>query len=332
MCAMNFRAVIRWDSQRSFGASSASCPEGQRHVGGFGLLFVPWRRRGREGLEGAALAAALPPVDRGRGGVVGLGDGQSAVRGAQGAFRKDEAIDGRCGLVGRDVLGVCGKQPVRRPGPRRDQEWPTGAPTHCTCGPCAAEAVQAAVGFSLEAPGTRLVATPSRAIMAWPLHAPTPAAGCQESPVARATALRAALVAAESLAWLQRANYRNTTLSDGIHVGSIGSPKWIVPVESRAALYAIRPNGDALASASRKHGVNGAYVYCPDTVYPTAQAHARAFNPLSGSLEDRATGAAAGALAWLLRGATAKNEFRIEQGLALGPLNEINVRLLDQST
>jgi trans-2,3-dihydro-3-hydroxyanthranilate isomerase len=56
-------------------------------------------------------------------------------------------------------------------------------------------------------------------------------------------------------------------MPNGIHVASMGSPKWIVPVASRVALYAIRPNGDALASASRKHGVNGAYVYCPDTEY-----------------------------------------------------------------
>ncbi|MCL2450822.1 MAG: PhzF family phenazine biosynthesis protein [Polyangiaceae bacterium] len=118
-----------------------------------------------------------------------------------------------------------------------------------------------------------------------------------------------------------------TRTGEPVCVGSIGSPKWLVPVRDRSSLYAIRPDASRLADLSGRAGINGAYVYCFDTVSRDAHAHARSFNPLSGSAEDKATGVAAGALAWRLRTdrAGGGSRFRVEQGLALGALNEIQV-------
>lgn len=102
-------------------------------------------------------------------------------------------------------------------------------------------------------------------------------------------------------------------------VASIGSPKLFVPVEDLQTLRSLSPNLTALKSWSLENRINGAYVYCLETVDPASLAHARAFNPLYNDEEDAATGAAAGALAGVIteeRGLPAS--YVIEQGDALG--------------
>ncbi|MDB4986390.1 MAG: PhzF family phenazine biosynthesis protein [Myxococcaceae bacterium] len=78
---------------------------------------------------------------------------------------------------------------------------------------------------------------------------------------------------------------------------SIGSAKAIVELSDVEELQALRPASRDLSDWSFAHGINGAYVYARDAA---GQIYARAFNPLSGVIEDAATGVAAGALAQAL--------------------------------
>lgn len=77
-------------------------------------------------------------------------------------------------------------------------------------------------------------------------------------------------------------------------VASVGSPKLLVPVADIKSLHALRPAYTRLATWSASYGINGAYVYTPETIDPAASFHARGFNPLLGNPEDVATGVAAG--------------------------------------
>jgi trans-2,3-dihydro-3-hydroxyanthranilate isomerase len=80
-------------------------------------------------------------------------------------------------------------------------------------------------------------------------------------------------------------------------LASIGSPKALVELDTTETLAAVSPDPARLVAWSLQHAVNGAYLYFRQG--PTS-ALARAFNPLSGALEDAATGVAVGALAWAL--------------------------------
>jgi PhzF family phenazine biosynthesis protein len=76
-------------------------------------------------------------------------------------------------------------------------------------------------------------------------------------------------------------------------VASVGSPKLVVEVADRHALYALAPDLPAIAAWGQQNGVNGIYAWCrrPDGDY-----EGRNFNHLDPALEDSATGVAAGAL------------------------------------
>jgi PhzF family phenazine biosynthesis protein len=109
-------------------------------------------------------------------------------------------------------------------------------------------------------------------------------------------------------------------------VGSIGSPKFLVPVRTRAALLAARLDLDRLRALSRAHGVNGMYAYSRDVERATSIACARGSNPAVGVVEDPATGIAAGALcAALAARGIGGNPYVVEQGDVLGQRNAIHV-------
>ncbi len=117
-------------------------------------------------------------------------------------------------------------------------------------------------------------------------------------------------------------DYIDETLFCGI--ASIGSPKLFVPVSSLTILHNIIPRFDAITKWSVKHGINGLYVYTPQTLTSTANFHARAFNPLTGNNEDAATGVAAGALAGIL-----KTNLQIEQGYTMNTPSLIKVTYIN---
>ena len=109
-------------------------------------------------------------------------------------------------------------------------------------------------------------------------------------------------------------------------VGSIGSPKFLIPIASRAALLAARIDLDRLRALGRAHAVNGVYAYSRDAEAPTAIACARGSNPSAGVVEDPATGIAAGALcAALAARGLGRNPYVVEQGDAVGQRNAIHV-------
>ena len=109
-------------------------------------------------------------------------------------------------------------------------------------------------------------------------------------------------------------------------IGSIGSPKFLVPVRTRAALLAAHPDLDRLRALSRAHAVNGMYAYSLDPTTAEAIATARGTNPAAGVVEDPATGIAAGALAAALwsRG-RGRSPYVVEQGDVVGQHNAIYV-------
>ena len=93
-------------------------------------------------------------------------------------------------------------------------------------------------------------------------------------------------------------------------VASVGSPKLLVEVRDAATLYGLSPDLAGIAAWGKQHGVSGLYVWCrlnDDTV------EGRNFNHLEPSLEDGATGVAAGALAVALG-----RNLRVRQGRATG--------------
>lgn len=62
-------------------------------------------------------------------------------------------------------------------------------------------------------------------------------------------------------------------------VASVGSPKLLVPVADIKSLHALRPAYTRLATWSASYGINGAYVYTPETIDPAASFHARGSTP-----------------------------------------------------
>lgn len=111
-------------------------------------------------------------------------------------------------------------------------------------------------------------------------------------------------------------------------VASTGLPFLMVPLASRAAVAALRPDAGPLADALAALGAEGAYAFSLER--PEA-AFARAFCPGLSVPEDPATGSAAGALGAYLRarGALAAGgsaaTLRIAQGEAMARPSEIEV-------
>ena len=78
-------------------------------------------------------------------------------------------------------------------------------------------------------------------------------------------------------------------------VASVGSPKLLVEVASEDILYALRPDLEGITEWGRTNGVNGCFAYTRMGAIPNQYA-GRNFNHLDATLEDAATGVAAGAL------------------------------------
>jgi PhzF family phenazine biosynthesis protein len=76
---------------------------------------------------------------------------------------------------------------------------------------------------------------------------------------------------------------------------SVGSPKLLVEVASEDVLYSLRPDLDGITEWGRTNGINGCFVYTRMGASPSQYA-GRNFNHLDATLEDAATGVAAGAL------------------------------------
>jgi PhzF family phenazine biosynthesis protein len=76
-------------------------------------------------------------------------------------------------------------------------------------------------------------------------------------------------------------------------IASVGSPKLLLEVADVDTLYHLAPDLQAIAAWGREHGVNGCYVWCRKGA---GEVEGRNFNHLHPSLEDTATGVAAGAL------------------------------------
>lgn len=113
-------------------------------------------------------------------------------------------------------------------------------------------------------------------------------------------------------------------------VVSTGVAHLLVPVSSRAALNAARPDFARLGPLVGELGGEGCYLFTRDTVEADSAAHARFFNPTLGITEDIATGTAAGPLAAQLVAcglACEGDVLRIEQGDILGRPSRILVQV-----
>lgn len=112
---------------------------------------------------------------------------------------------------------------------------------------------------------------------------------------------------------------------------STGVPKLMVPIRSRARLFAIKPDFNGIAKYCKENGIKGFYAFTQDTMTNNADFHARQFNPLAGINEDPITGVAAGALgAYSVKHQLLpKRSFIIEQGYTMGKPGEISVTIED---
>ncbi len=81
---------------------------------------------------------------------------------------------------------------------------------------------------------------------------------------------------------------------------STGATHLLVPARDLDALRRLRVDADRLLRLVRPVHCEGAYVFTIQTVEPGSLAHARAFFPGIGIVEDPATGSAAGPLGVLL--------------------------------
>jgi PhzF family phenazine biosynthesis protein len=104
-------------------------------------------------------------------------------------------------------------------------------------------------------------------------------------------------------------------------VASVGSPKLLVEVDRVDTLYALQPDLAGITAWGKAHGVNGFYVYCR---LDEATVEGRNFNHLNPTLEDGATGVAAGALAVALG-----RDVNVHQGRASGRDCLIQARVED---
>jgi len=77
-------------------------------------------------------------------------------------------------------------------------------------------------------------------------------------------------------------------------VASVGSPKLLLEVADSATLAALQPDLPAIQAWGQQHGVSGCYAWCRRS---DGAFEGRNFNHLEPTLEDAATGVAAGALA-----------------------------------
>jgi trans-2,3-dihydro-3-hydroxyanthranilate isomerase len=115
-------------------------------------------------------------------------------------------------------------------------------------------------------------------------------------------------------------------------VVSTGLPIHIVPLADLAAMRRIRIQPEAMTQLAETLGFGDLFVFCFDTVDPTATVHCRMFAPSFGIPEDPATGAASGALgAYLLKHRAVPPQrllrFVSEQGLEMGRPSRISIEI-----
>lgn len=113
-----------------------------------------------------------------------------------------------------------------------------------------------------------------------------------------------------------------------MEIVSTGLRDIMVPVRSRAALWAIQPDFSAVAELSRRWDVVGYHLYTLETMGHAA-AHCRNLAPLYGIPEEAATGTSTGALCSLLNrsGKLASGCLMpFEQGYSMGRPSEILAR------
>lgn len=114
---------------------------------------------------------------------------------------------------------------------------------------------------------------------------------------------------------------------------SAGVPYVCVPVANLGVAAKARANADLWRDlAPAEGGVWGdPYVYCRETVNHDCSFHARMFAPLSGIMEDPATGSAAAAFAGAImrfdEPVDGPNRFWIEQGIEMGRPSRIRLEL-----
>ncbi|TWH01101.1 trans-2,3-dihydro-3-hydroxyanthranilate isomerase [Mesorhizobium sp. J18] len=123
--------------------------------------------------------------------------------------------------------------------------------------------------------------------------------------------------------------FENHTIS----AWSAGVPYVCVPVADLGVAAKARANADMWRGlAPIEDGVWGdPYVYCRETVNHDCSFHARMFAPLSGIIEDPATGSAAAAFAGAImrfdEPVDGPNRFWIEQGMEMGRPSRIRLEL-----
>ncbi|MFI1073426.1 PhzF family phenazine biosynthesis protein [Streptomyces puniciscabiei] len=92
----------------------------------------------------------------------------------------------------------------------------------------------------------------------------------------------------------------DTALAQSVRVASVGRPRLLVPVGSRSALAALRPDLELLRAACDRLGILGCYVYSPPA--PSGRLAARMFAPSIGVAEDIANANSTACLATHLAG------------------------------
>ncbi|MER5203784.1 PhzF family phenazine biosynthesis protein [Streptomyces sp. NPDC002825] len=108
---------------------------------------------------------------------------------------------------------------------------------------------------------------------------------------------------------------RPDALGPGIRVASVGRPRLLVPVTSRAVLAALAPDMERLRAACDRLGLLGCYVYSAPS--PSGRAAARMFAPSIGVPEDIANANSTACLAAHLAGAGI-DRITVDMGDSLG--------------
>ncbi len=114
-----------------------------------------------------------------------------------------------------------------------------------------------------------------------------------------------------------------------LEVGSVGTPKLLIPIKSLGDLFFIKPNLDAIAFYCQKIGARGFYPFTLETKNQGSDFHARQFNPLDGIAEDPVTGVAAAVLAEYLKKYSIVSKKRLigEQGYIINKPGEIIIEM-----
>ena len=81
-----------------------------------------------------------------------------------------------------------------------------------------------------------------------------------------------------------------------LQVVSTGTPKLLIPLQSLAALRAVRPDIEGIKAYCRATTARGFYPFTAESPISGSDFYARQFNPLADEKEDPITGVAAGAL------------------------------------